>query len=203
MKLTYEIIKKFYKKYGYRFYTQAYDLNICFFRNPEKINNNVFNDIGAVCYIDELGTRRLFAFKCTVDPGRTALINPKNPKGTAIIVPGQYPSLWRVGLHRGYPALVQINCISVYRDKNKDGKADLRGIKDFGLFGINLHRARTDRVVKNVDNFSEGCVVIPDSREMDRVIDLVDIQNKYGLGDKVSGTFFDEPVVFDPDVEFV
>lgn len=69
-----------------------------------------------------------------------------NPKGTAILAPGQYQSSHKIGLHRGkYKALVQHRPVTVYRDNNKDSKYDLEPTKkDTGIFGINIHKAGQD-----------------------------------------------------------
>lgn len=202
--ITYDFVKALFKRFGYRFFTQKFDLNVCCFRNPDMIDNNVFNDLECIAYIDEAGRKRIEVFPCTVDPGITSLMRPINSKGAAVVVPGYYRKLWRLGLHRGQPALVQVSPISVYRDANRDARVD-KGLIDTGLFGINNHRCRTDRVVHCVDDFSAGCTAVPDSCHMDRIYELVQIQNKYGHGDTVSVAFFEnitEPFTYASDVPF-
>ena len=85
-------------------------------------------------------------------------------KGTAILKPGQYRGSHKIRLHGGkYTALGQKKDVTVYRDRDKDGKYDLNeSTCDTGLFGINIHRAtsKAGRKSTNVDKWSAGCQVI-------------------------------------------
>jgi hypothetical protein len=54
------------------------------------------------------------------------MANLLNPKGAAILVPGQYCGSHAIGLHQGkYRALRQVKPLPVYRDSNKDMNYDL------------------------------------------------------------------------------
>lgn len=81
-------------------------------------------------------------YEATTYPGLPWLINPINKKGTAILVPGQYPGAYELGEYKGYTALKQVRPVKVYRDKNQDSAWDLSpdSIEE-GLFGIHIHKA--------------------------------------------------------------
>jgi hypothetical protein len=84
-----------------------------------------------------------------------------NPKGTAVLKPGQYVDSWKLGLHQGkYEALVQAKPITVYRDNNKNDLAEENGKEDTGMFGINIHHANASAVSKLIDKWSAGCQVL-------------------------------------------
>ena len=85
--------------------------------------------------------------------------------GTAIAVEQQvvgshkyvYKQDWST-LWLKMPYFQQVRPIDIFRDGNKDGVID-RGAKQFGLFGINLHRGGLGGLI---DKWSAGCQVTPD-----------------------------------------
>jgi hypothetical protein len=66
-----------------------------------------------------------------------------------------WKSLWL-----GAPYFYQEGSIEIFRDGNKDRKLD-KTIKTRGWYGINFHRAGAGSFV---DNWSAGCMVVPDAR---------------------------------------
>mgnify|MGYP003634946354 FL=1 len=98
-----------------------------------------------------------------------------NVDGTAILVPGQYRSVYRRDLHQGkYEALCQRGAeVSVYRDDNRDRRHDMDpSTIDTGYFGINIHKA--GRASTQVDKWSAGCQVISRSDEFATFMDLTE-----------------------------
>lgn len=71
------------------------------------------------------------------------------------ITSGTWSSLWL-----GAPYFYQSGVIEIYRDGNKNTTID-KNIKTKGLFGINFHRGGIGSIV---DNWSAGCLIVPDSR---------------------------------------
>ena len=105
-------------------------------------------------------------FSCTTNPGTHWLKNLMNPKGTAVLKPGQYVDSWKIGMHQGkYKALTQSKPITVYRDGNKNDLAEEAGKEDTGLFGINIHRANPSAVSSIIDKWSAGCQVLNDPKQ--------------------------------------
>jgi len=93
------------------------------------------------------------------------LEKPLNPKGCAILKPGQYRSVWKLSKHNGkYDALCQrLGNVTVYRDNDKDREYDIvDGKEEKGMFGINIHRASISKELEKVDKYSAGCQVIQD-----------------------------------------
>ncbi len=112
-------------------------------------------------------------FTCTTNPGRHWLLTLMNPKGTAVLKPGQYEDAYQIGLHKGqYTALVQRRPITVYRDIDKDETAEEQGIEDTGLFGVNIHRANPNAISSLIEKWSAGCQVLNNPKDFARLIDL-------------------------------
>lgn len=157
-KFTYEYVKKLFKKYG-KFYTTPYSMNIFGIRNSSKTPNK-FDDYIGIVYTDGSNTF-VKMFKATTDPGLYWLNNPMNVGGTAILLPGYYPGLWKVGLHKGLPALIQAKPCKVIRDSNRDSILDFDSTKtEVGMFGIDCHRANPTIESTEVNKWSAGCQVV-------------------------------------------
>jgi hypothetical protein len=107
---------------------------------------------------------------CSTRPGNYWIFNPVTVggiTGTAIACEQQvigshtfvtspnWKSLWL-----GAPYFMQTGAIEIYRDGNKDKTID-KTIKTKGWYGINFHRGGLGSIV---DQWSAGCMVVPDSR---------------------------------------
>lgn len=150
----------------------AYNLNIVGWRQiPHKPNE--FNDTLSVYW--ESDTKPEWyekSWPITTLPGTPWLINPMQTTGTAILVPGQYRSAYRLGEFRGYPALKQIGTFAVYRDLNQDSAFDMKpGSIQRGLFGMHLHKAGFWE--KYVSFYSAGCQVFQKSEDYDEFMALI------------------------------
>lgn len=182
-------------KLGYVFFTNGYyNLNIIGIRkdNNQKITNK-FDDILAVRYRTPQGWQT-DCFNITTEPGDYYMRkNLGNPKGTAILVPGQYRATWKLDLHRGkYEALCQRKPVKVYRDGNKDDIYDLvpEEIHE-GLFGINIHRSNKGFTRETVDQYSAGCQVFANPKDFDKFIALCKKQERI-YGNSFTYTLIDE-----------
>lgn len=172
MNLTLDNIKAACIKKGYKWFD---DINIVWVRTADQ-TVNVFNDFCTVSW-KENGIWKFIGFKGTTDPGLYYLKNPINVNGTAIVKPGQYIDCWKRGLHKGHYALIQVRPITVYRDRNKDGKIDYSS-EETGLFGINSHRASSAGVSTQVDKWSAGCQVLANTKAQDRYMEICDYANR-------------------------
>ena len=107
---------------------------------------------------------------CSTRPGNYWIFNPVTVggiTGTAIACEQQV-----IGSHRfstsanwkslwlGAPYFYQAGAVEIYRDGNKDKTID-KNIKTKGWYGINFHRGGIGAAV---DNWSAGCMVVPDAR---------------------------------------
>ena len=132
-------LRRTVERQGYRWDGRDWGLNLVGIRAADR-DSNYFNDWIAAAW-HQGGRGNLIMLPATTDPGSYWRTHPMNPKGTAILAPGRYPGMWRLGLHRGqYEALVQIGACIVYRDNDRDQQLDGQ-LVDHGIFGINLHRA--------------------------------------------------------------
>lgn len=112
------------------------------------------DDLISVVRLDRYGAWVEHAYPCSADPGRAFLRRPENPKGTAILAPGQYRRAYELGKHKGRDALVQVGPVTVRRDGDRDEILE-PGATDVGLFGINVH----DDAGAGAEA-SAGCVVL-------------------------------------------
>lgn len=161
--------KQILRQKGYKLYTQPFQLNIVAYRN-KVIRSNVFDDEIHVFFKNDIGKWIYYIFQATTDPGQYWLDNPLHPQGTAFLQKGQYIDAYALGLHRGLSeALVQVKPVTVIRDYDRSGlfKWFENGIKDQGLFGINIHKAKEEGVTKIVDSSSAGCLVFSNPSEFE------------------------------------
>lgn len=174
-KLTYNQVRKIYAQKGYRFYTGAYNINLGGIRSS---SNDVdrFNDVLFVAYEDHFGNGILLLSKATTKPGLGWLKDKMgNRNGTAILVPGYYPSCWTLGKHKGqYEALVQSDkaTFKVWRDNDKDGEFDYTGKIYDDVGGLNMHCESLLTETEKVGLYSAGCQVRQYDLEHFMVINL-------------------------------
>ena len=167
---------------GYKYFhdnsNKGYDVNIIGIRNSETNGEvtNRFDDCVTISYKKD-GEWEFHCFEATTDPGDDYMDNPiVEEKGCAILKPGQYRGSHKIRLHGGkYTALGQKKDVTVYRDRNKDGKYDLNESKtDTGLFGINIHRAtsRAGKTSTYIDKWSAGCQVIASNDDWKKFLSI-------------------------------
>ena len=142
----------------------------------DNTGTNEFDDFMVAIYRDKRLREICKIYPITTDPGEYWLENPINPKGTAILVPGQYSGTWKLGLHQGkYEALVQRRPVKVWRDNNKDSVIDYpyaHAQVSEGYFGINIHRSNPYDKSYVVDRWSAGCQVFQAIDDYKEFMDL-------------------------------
>jgi len=168
-RLIKEQIEGAMSKLGYAFFDSARSFNVNLVGIRSKNHRaNKFDDTILAIYRNKVLDWEVLTCQATTDPGLHHLRNPSNVKGTAILVPGQYRSVYQLGDHKGNPALVQWGGkVKVYRDRNKDGtlNMDPRNI-DEGYFGVNIHQAKSKGETYKVDRWSAGCQVFKNATEI-------------------------------------
>jgi hypothetical protein len=153
-------LKKAFAKKGYPLKTGVWELNIIGIRNSQS-QPNTFDDTICVLFQDSYKDDTLLSFSATTDPGQFWLLNPMNVKGCAIMKEGHYPNAYKIGLHKGYKALQQVNKITFFRDNNLDATLDFKNsLEIHDLIGANIHRASSVYTSTLVDKWSAGCQVI-------------------------------------------
>lgn len=191
MKLTKEDLLKYdfkslFEKLNYDYFEKGkYNLNIIGVRsnNFDKVTN-FYDDYLVVIYNDSNNKPVRKVYTITTEPGMYYIkTHFTNPKGTAILVEGQYKGCYKLGYHNNsYKALVQCKPVKVYRDNNHDDIYDLDpNTIEKGNFGINIHRSDRNFVRRTVDKYSAGCQVFNDARDFDEFIYLCEKQSRiYG-----------------------
>lgn len=192
--LKYKDIKKIYNKKKYIFFDKGkYNLNLFAIRSNNRVSNS-FDDYFGVAYIDINNKEQVFIFECTTDPGTYWLKNLMDIGGTAIIVPDQYRSLWKLGTFYKVLALIQINNIKIYRDGNKDDIIDIipKSITE-GIYGIFFHEHYQNKEIASyVEKSSAGCIVPKDRKDHRKIMHLCLEQIRQGLGTEFTFTLFEE-----------
>jgi len=117
IKLT--CIKQVLERKGYKIFTGKMNMNIIMIRSNDR-NVDTFNDAVVLFWENNNGLWEYFITDATVDPSGHYLLNFMNKQGAAIVLPGQYKGILRLGYHKGYRALVQAKEIEVLRDFDKD-----------------------------------------------------------------------------------
>lgn len=192
---TYDF-KSLFKKLGYAYFEgEPYDLNIIGIRSNQhnKVTDR-FDDYFVVIYKDDKGSWNRKIWSGTTEPGLDSVMHPSNSKGVAIMVPGQYRGLWKIGLHQGkYEALCQRGLVKVYRDGNKNAIYDLLPDKvDTGIFGINMHRSSQVKTSILVGKWSAGCQVFANVSDFNDMMKLAKLQVRSGKGDSFTYTLLNE-----------
>ena len=194
--LTPENIKSYFTTKDYKFFdtpNKKLNINIVGVRRDNQ-GSNTFDDFLLVMYREEelMVSHR---WQATTDPGKYWLMNPMNPKGTAVLMPGQYRSTWKIGKHQNsYEALVQRKPVKVYRDNNKDEIIDYNNITtlvDQCYFGINIHRSNPYTESYVVNKWSAGCQVFKKVEDYEKFMDLCGESAKI-YGNSFTYTLIDE-----------
>jgi hypothetical protein len=175
---------------GYQFFSSGdYNLNIVGIRYSNTNTNRFTDEIHVIYKVNGRWVHDVY--QATTKPGTASLLNPTNSKGTAILVPGQYRSSFKLGYHKGkYLALVQTKPLKVYRDGDRDKVLDLNPKTiDEGIYGINIHKSGRDSVI--VDNWSAGCQVFKRSSDFNRFITICN-KSKDLYGNSFTYTLLDK-----------
>ena len=163
---------------GYAFFEKGdYNLNIIGVRNDSG-DASKFDDFIILLY-KEAGEWVCNIYPATTEPGTSILKRPIKSvrhKGTAILVPDQYRSTYRIGTHggkRSYTALVQRGGkVRVVRDNNRDSKPDYHNPEEEGWFGINIHKHWGSDARVNTGGVSAGCQVFQSSQDFYEFMDI-------------------------------
>jgi hypothetical protein len=144
---------------------------------------NAFTDFMCVLWTDTQGNNQILTVRATTKPGLYGDGAIKNPRtingifGTACMVPGHYPRLWKmINMDRvedlkklkygmnpwAYPYLHQIGHCKIYRDGDLNDKITKTVIQDSYNDGINAHFMGNDLTPTittddNLNNWSLGC----------------------------------------------
>ena len=184
---------------GYAYFKKgSYNLNIIGVRAKGRKVTNLYDDILVVIYNDESGKQVKKLYNITTEPGSYYMYKQLlNPKGTAILVPGQYRGCWKLGLHKGqYKALCQSKPIKVYRDNNRNAIYDLEPKTiEQGMFGINIHRSDKGITRTTIDRYSAGCQVFNNPQDFAEFIAICEKQKA------LYGNSFTYTLINEQDVE--
>lgn len=146
-------------------------------------------------YNNTAGKERLKIYVITADPGLYYQnIKLLNPKGCAVLKPGQYINCYQLGKHKkaDHKALVQTGGkITVYRDNDRDGIAENNGVEETGYFGCNIHGAKKFTKTDKIGAYSAGCQVFENWHQKEEFIGICE-QFKNTNGNKFTYTLIEE-----------
>lgn len=161
-----------------------YNLNIVGWRNQDARINSFDDFLSVYWRYDDVWYEK--SWSITTRPGVPWLEAPLNPKGTAILVPGQYLDAYRLGIYKGYQALKQYREVEVYRDSDLDSAWNENpDTIDTGLFGIHIHKAGFFNSI--VGASSAGCQVFQRETDFSEFIEICQ-SSKLRFGNKFSYT---------------
>ena len=184
----------------YVIYTQPYKLNIVGVRrantDPVKFDDSLY-----VFWKDDNNKWQGKEYVTTTDPSTKYLLRggyKTAGTGTAILPNGQYLDTWKIGLHRGkYKALTQSKKLCVYRDYDRNSTLNFNiEDKTCGLYGINIHRAKTGGAddgqgnTEYIGDYSAGCQVFQNIHCFDEFMKMAERQ-KSMYGNLFTYTLFD------------
>lgn len=183
-------VQKIMDKKGYVFFdTGIFNVNIVGVRSSNQ-RANEFDDTMLLIYRNKKKEWEVITSVITTDPGDYYLVdNPVNSKGTAILVPDQYRSVYQVDTHASsnqkfaHEALCQRgNTVKVWRDNNRDNVLDHDPESiDEGWFGINIHRSKSSGAANYVGAYSAGCQTFKNSTNFKLFMDVVKrSRDRYG-----------------------
>jgi len=200
----YKPIRDAYKKLGHRFFANGdYNLNIGGIRSENSTSDKFDDLVFAVYFIG--GKPHFHTWPATTDPGKHWLLNPFSKDGTAILVPGQHPGAYKLGIHGRtgkypYKALEQVKPMSYVRDDNRDHILDFNLYRDPELLikhlfkaviKSNIHRASKWRILQLIGRYSAGCQVLQSAADFDMLIYLAEKSAKT-WGNSFTYTLFEE-----------
>ena len=197
---SYDLFREVIERIG-RFDTRPDCLNLLGIRGyvdgrPTENVPDAYNDTIAAVWRDQDGRKHVGQYRATVDPGAFHTIHTDQQHGVAHLVDGQYS--YKVGTHKGRPALEQATPVTVWRDGNKDHRQDAGELIESGMFGINIHDGGTS---STVGKFSAGCQVVHGGRTGAAWTELMDLANAHPAG-TISYTLVDRAVLGLPPTEF-
>lgn len=170
---TREQVEKAVKAKGYKYFENGdYNVNVIGIRNslPGKKVTNVFDDWMTISFKVN-GVWQFYIWSATTDPGKAPMLRGNNGRGTARVVPDQYPGSHFIRKHQGkYDALCQKGHLRLYRDADRDLEYDEDKIVDSYNDGINMHKAGQDSTW--VDTWSEGCQVFKRVKDFDEFMKI-------------------------------
>ena len=173
--LVVEYLQTQFDRLGYAFFTSGdYNLNILGIRNSSG-NAAKFDDCILVAHKED-SRWCVYSYVATTEPGTSILRRPIVSGGTAILVPGQYRSTYKIDTHGGkrkYTALCQRGGeVQIWRDDNKDSEPDCVGPMHEGWYGINIHRHWGPDEREYTGGVSAGCQVFQDSKDFYEFMEL-------------------------------
>ena len=183
-KITITQVREVMLKKHYSFFEKGdYNINIIGIRSENNVANS-FDDFMLSIYKKNNDWIKKY-YPITTDAGTYWLENPMNVKGTAILIPNQYKSAYKIGTHKDYEALTQKEKVEVWRDDNKDNILDFDiAKKEWGFFGINIHRSNPYTESSQVNKWSAGCQVFK------KVADYNDFMKDCNISKKYYGNSF-------------
>ena len=179
------------RKKNYVIYEKPYQLNIVGVRNAQS-QPNKFDDSIFVFFKDDKNDWVSYEYPATTDTGMFYLLNPMSNLGAAMLKEGQYVNAYAQGIHRTYPALVQVKPVTTYRDYDRDAIFDIFTKETTGEYGINIHKAGANS--QDVDNWSAGCQVFQKSADFNEFMKMTD-KHRNLYGNSFTYTLIDERAV--------
>ena len=150
-------------------------LNIVILRRTPGVLD-AFDDMLVVLYWHPKGWR-LFACRCTADPGKPSRAKPRRRDGTAVWAECQLVDGFAIGKHHGeYDCLVPVVPVPVLRYTGLEDEVGDPSTSN----ATQIHRASATKESTAVGPWSEGCCVVANPADFARLMDLAVVQRHNG-----------------------
>jgi len=161
------------------------EINLIGIRDIENIEKDVIND-----YLGFWTKDKIYLYPGTTDPSVYYTLNKtdRHPAGTFHLREGWHEKIWRIGIHKGYEALVnkwdsnpEFCCKPTkgWRDSNYNFIQDKTDREVYDWVGINFHRMHETVLQKVIGKYSAGCQVVQSNKDFRHIIDSVKSTEMY------------------------
>lgn len=172
---TVAVLEQAFRIAGFTVHRERYRLNIVILRRMPG-TMDAFDDMLVVFYNTAKGWR-LFACRCTADPGKPSRAKPRRRDGTAVWAVSQLVDGFAIGRHHGeYDCLVPVVPVPVLRYTGLDDDTGTPSTSN----ATQIHRASATKESSVVGAWSEGCTVVANPEDFAKLMDTATVQRQNG-----------------------
>ena len=186
----YYTLKEIVERRGYEWFTGDMNMNFIGVRTDETLTNK-FADF--YIWAHDIGEhKRVLIYPGTTDPSPDTLHNPGNPLGLARVEPGQHRKAFKLGDHRGKPALRNDRAHPLAYRRYDPVKGIINDTIHHDYIGAHHHSSGNGRDAdKDIGPWSLGCQVATYHEDIITARNKVIFQGYRGHGNNVTYTLLE------------
>lgn len=164
-----EFLINYYKEKG----LPVQKINLFGIRDDSGMSKDLINDVLGF-WTDE----EICIVPGTTDPGvYWTASDERNKAGTFHLLEGHHETIWTIGKHKGYEALVNdyrfCRPTKGWRDANYNYIYDKKDRIVCDYYGINFHRMHVSAIAKLIGKYSAGCQVVQNPKDFEYILQQV------------------------------